>query len=35
MEPLEVAEKFGALLSLKKPISREQLLDSVRTVLAG
>ncbi len=34
MEPLEVAEKFGAALSLKKPISREQLLESVRAVLA-
>jgi len=35
MEPLEAAEKFGAIRSLKKPISREQLLSAVKEVLAG
>jgi len=35
MEPLEVARKFGAALSLKKPISRETLLESVGKVLAN
>ncbi len=33
MEPLEAAQKFGAALALKKPISREELLSSVKEVL--
>ncbi len=33
MEPLEAAQKFGAALALKKPISREELLHSVKEVL--
>ncbi|MBC8366909.1 response regulator [bacterium] len=33
MEPLEAAQKFGAALALRKPISREDLLASVKEVL--
>jgi CheY-like chemotaxis protein len=33
MEPLDAAQKFGAALALRKPISREDLLASVKKVL--
>ncbi len=33
MEPLDAAQKFGAALALRKPISREDLLASVKEVL--